>query len=166
MRHVTMSTALALSFAAFSLSTPASAVTVKKEPVAKHRRVAVAVPVKKVVAVKAQGVASAAPVRKAAVVKQRRVASVAPTANVYTQAPDEVRMVRVETTKVVSSTPSTGIRMPRLFASADPVSEARRWIGTNPTDRNSLWCARFMNFVLERSGYQGTGSDAAKSFAS
>jgi uncharacterized protein (TIGR02594 family) len=53
-----------------------------------------------------------------------------------------------------------------MFASADPVSEARRWIGTNPTDRNSLWCARFMNFVLERSGYEGTGSDAARSFAS
>jgi uncharacterized protein (TIGR02594 family) len=30
---------------------------------------------------------------------------------------------------------------------------------------NRLWCARFMNFVLERSGFSGTGSDAAKSFA-
>jgi uncharacterized protein (TIGR02594 family) len=57
-------------------------------------------------------------------------------------------------------------RLPHLFASPDPVLEARRWIGTNPTDRNNLWCARFMNFVLERSGYKGTGSDAAKSFAS
>jgi uncharacterized protein (TIGR02594 family) len=57
-------------------------------------------------------------------------------------------------------------RMPRLFASSDPVEEARRWIGTNPTDMSRRWCARFMNFVLERSGYAGTGSDAAKSFAS
>ncbi len=56
-------------------------------------------------------------------------------------------------------------RLPHLFASPDPVLEARRWIGTNPTDRNTLWCARFMNFVLERSGFRGTGSDAAKSFA-
>ena len=51
-------------------------------------------------------------------------------------------------------------RMPALFASPDPVMEARRWIGTNPTDRSTLWCARFMNFVLERSGFKGTGSVA------
>jgi len=46
------------------------------------------------------------------------------------------------------------------------VAEARRWLGKNPTGRARLWCARFMNFVLERTGYAGTGSDAAKSFAS
>jgi uncharacterized protein (TIGR02594 family) len=46
------------------------------------------------------------------------------------------------------------------------VAEARRWIGTNPTNRNSLWCGAFMNFVLQRSGHEGTGSDLAKSFAS
>jgi uncharacterized protein (TIGR02594 family) len=27
-----------------------------------------------------------------------------------------------------------------------------------------LWCARFMNFVLARVGYRGTGSDLAMSF--
>jgi len=46
------------------------------------------------------------------------------------------------------------------------VAEARRWLGTNPTKRSTLWCAAFMNFVLERSGKTGTGSDMAKSFAS
>lgn len=46
------------------------------------------------------------------------------------------------------------------------VAEARRWIGTNPTARATLWCARFMNFVLERLGLPGTESDVAKSFAS
>lgn len=46
------------------------------------------------------------------------------------------------------------------------VSEARRWLGTNPTGRSSLWCARFMNFVLGRTGHGGTGSDLARSFAS
>jgi uncharacterized protein (TIGR02594 family) len=46
------------------------------------------------------------------------------------------------------------------------VAEARRWIGTNPTTRATLWCARFMNFVLERIGLPGTASDLAKSFAS
>jgi len=46
------------------------------------------------------------------------------------------------------------------------VAEARRWIGTNPTTRPTLWCARFMNFVLARLGLPGTESDLAKSFAS
>ena len=46
------------------------------------------------------------------------------------------------------------------------VAEARRWLGTNPTNRSSLWCGAFMNFVLQRSGHEGTGSDLAKSFAS
>jgi uncharacterized protein (TIGR02594 family) len=36
----------------------------------------------------------------------------------------------------------------------------------NPTGRGPLWCARFMNMVLERSGHHGTGSDLARSFAS
>ena len=45
------------------------------------------------------------------------------------------------------------------------VSEARRYLGGNPTGRGSLWCARFMNMVLARTGHQGTGSDMASSFA-
>jgi len=52
------------------------------------------------------------------------------------------------------------------FGSSDVVAEARRYIGGNPTGRASLWCARFMNMVLQRSGHQGTGSDMARSFAS
>lgn len=45
------------------------------------------------------------------------------------------------------------------------VSEARRYVGGNPTGRGSLWCARFMNMVLEKTGHHGTGSDMASSFA-
>lgn len=45
------------------------------------------------------------------------------------------------------------------------VAEARKYMGTNPTDRKRLWCARFMNYVLAKLGYEGTNSDAAKSFA-
>ena len=48
---------------------------------------------------------------------------------------------------------------------SDLVSEARRYMGGNPTSRASLWCARFMNMVLERTGHRGTGSDMASSFA-
>jgi uncharacterized protein (TIGR02594 family) len=52
------------------------------------------------------------------------------------------------------------------FGSSTLVAEARRYIGGNPTSRASLWCARFMNMVLQREGYRGTGSDMARSFAS
>ncbi|EKS32729.1 TIGR02594 family protein [Afipia clevelandensis] len=53
------------------------------------------------------------------------------------------------------------------FGGSNVVAEARRYIGSgNPTGRASLWCARFMNMVLERSGHKGTGSDMARSFAS
>lgn len=51
------------------------------------------------------------------------------------------------------------------FGSSNIVAEARRYIGGNPTGRRSLWCARFMNMVLQRSGHKGTGSDMARSFA-
>ena len=52
------------------------------------------------------------------------------------------------------------------FSSSGVVAEARRYVGGNPTGRGRLWCARFMNMVLERSGHRGTGSDMARSFAS
>ena len=52
------------------------------------------------------------------------------------------------------------------FTSSNVVAEARRYLGGNPTGRGSLWCARFMNMVLQHSGYRGTGSDMARSFAS
>jgi uncharacterized protein (TIGR02594 family) len=46
------------------------------------------------------------------------------------------------------------------------VSQARAYLGSNPTGKASLWCARFLNMVLERNGRRGTGSDMASSFAS
>ena len=65
-----------------------------------------------------------------------------------------------------SSTASEGMSSSAGFGSSNVVAEARRYIGGNPTGRGSLWCARFMNMVLQRSGYRGTGSDLARSFAS
>lgn len=56
----------------------------------------------------------------------------------------------------------SGLGRPRASAL---VAEARRYLGTNPTGRARLWCARFVNFVLAKVGQPGTGSDAAKSFA-
>jgi len=51
------------------------------------------------------------------------------------------------------------------LSSSSLVSEARRYLGGNPTGRGSLWCARFMNMVLQHTGHHGTGSDMANSFA-
>jgi uncharacterized protein (TIGR02594 family) len=62
-------------------------------------------------------------------------------------------------------TPTGGVAAPVSFASSSVVAEARRYLGGNPTGRGSLWCARFMNMVLQHSGYRGTGSDMANSFA-
>lgn len=67
---------------------------------------------------------------------------------------------------LVSSTYSGGMSTSGGSSSSNVVAEARRYIGGNPTGRGSLWCARFMNMVLQRSGYRGTGSDMARSFAS
>ncbi len=52
------------------------------------------------------------------------------------------------------------------LGSSDVVSEARRYLGTNPTGRSTLWCAAFMNMVLERAGHKVSGSNMARSFAS
>ena len=51
------------------------------------------------------------------------------------------------------------------FGTSSIVAEARRYLGSNPTGRGGLWCARFLNLVLQRTGYPGTGSDMANSFA-
>jgi uncharacterized protein (TIGR02594 family) len=65
-----------------------------------------------------------------------------------------------------SSVAPGGMAISGGFGSSNVVAEARRYIGGNPTGRGSLWCARFMNMVLQHSGYRGTGSDLARSFAS
>jgi uncharacterized protein (TIGR02594 family) len=44
-----------------------------------------------------------------------------------------------------------------------PVAEHYR--GTNPTGQSRAWCAVFANMVLKRTGFHGTGSAAAVSFA-
>src|SRR5262245_52421982 len=63
-----------------------------------------------------------------------------------------------------NAVPNTGgVIAEGSVASSGLVSEARRYLGGNPTGRSSLWCARFMNLVLQHSGYRGTGSDMANS---
>lgn len=51
------------------------------------------------------------------------------------------------------------------FGSSSVVEEARKYLGTNPTGRRSLWCGAFMDMVLKRTGHAG-GGNLAKSYAS
>jgi len=67
---------------------------------------------------------------------------------------------------LMSGAAAGGMTNSSSLGSSNVVAEARRYLGGNPTGRGSLWCARFMNLVLQRSGYRGTGSDMARSFAS
>jgi uncharacterized protein (TIGR02594 family) len=70
------------------------------------------------------------------------------------------RKARSATTQVAAAYAATS-------GSYSPVvAEARRYLGTNPTRRRSLWCGAFMNLVLERTGHKRGPSDLAKSFAS
>lgn len=51
--------------------------------------------------------------------------------------------------------------------SSDLVSVARSQLGNGAIyGRATLWCARFVNTILMRTGHHGTGSDLAKSFLS
>jgi uncharacterized protein (TIGR02594 family) len=42
--------------------------------------------------------------------------------------------------------------------SSSLVAEARRYLGTNPTGRRSLWCGAFMDMVLRETGHPGGGN--------
>lgn len=64
-----------------------------------------------------------------------------------------------------AATTSTSFTPMAGFGSSGLVEQARRYIGSNPTGMGALWCARFMNMVLEKSGHRGTGSNMASSFA-
>jgi uncharacterized protein (TIGR02594 family) len=44
------------------------------------------------------------------------------------------------------------------FSDNSLVAEARKYIGTNPTGRGSLWCGAFMDLVLKRTGHPGGGN--------
>ncbi len=44
------------------------------------------------------------------------------------------------------------------FVSNDLVADARRYIGTNPTGRRSLWCGAFMDKILRDTGHKGGGN--------
>ena len=76
------------------------------------------------------------------------------------------REVERSQASLMTGSESSGTATSGGFGGSSVVAEARRYLGGNPTGRASLWCARFMNLVLERTGHRGTGSDMARSFAS
>ena len=47
------------------------------------------------------------------------------------------------------------------FSTNSLVSEARKYLGTNPTGRARLWCGAFMDLVLKRTGHAGGGNLAS-----
>lgn len=77
----------------------------------------------------------------------------------------KARHAREERAMRLVSTPTTEPPKRPMLGWPALVSEARKYMGTNPTARSRLWCATFMNMVLAKVGYSGTNSDAAKSFA-
>ena len=44
------------------------------------------------------------------------------------------------------------------FTGNSLVEQARKYIGTNPTGRSSLWCGAFMDMVLKQTGHSGGGN--------
>lgn len=79
----------------------------------------------------------------------------------------EATTVTVRSKRKARSVTQTAAAYAATSGSYSPVvAEARRYLGTNPTKRRSLWCGAFMNLVLERTGHERGSSDLAKSFAS
>lgn len=44
------------------------------------------------------------------------------------------------------------------FTSNDLVSQARAYMGTNPTGRGRAWCGAFLDMVLKKTGHKGGGN--------
>ena len=86
-------------------------------------------------------------------------AAVQPAPVAQTQTRKAARVARTRATTAHASAPvetSTS-----WGSSSSLVSEARRYLGTNPTNRRSLWCGAFMDMVLKRTGHQGGGNLAS-----
>lgn len=57
--------------------------------------------------------------------------------------------------------PSRPLPQVSFFSGNSLVSEARKYIGGNPTGRKTLWCGAFMDLVLKRTGHKGGGNLAS-----
>jgi len=53
---------------------------------------------------------------------------------------------------------SPAARPDTLFNGSALIAEARKYIGTNPTRRATLWCGAFLDMVLRKTGHRGGGN--------
>jgi uncharacterized protein (TIGR02594 family) len=69
----------------------------------------------------------------------------------------KVRAARAPVAAAYASTAATSY----AASGSSVVAEARRYLGTNPTNRRSLWCGAFMDMVLQKTGHKGGGNLAS-----
>jgi uncharacterized protein (TIGR02594 family) len=79
------------------------------------------------------------------------------------QSADSLSDNRADARLMLDGPHTSGIRSEGGVSGVLPVAE--RYRGTNPTGSSRPWCAIFANMILARTGYRGTGSAAARSFA-
>lgn len=66
-----------------------------------------------------------------------------------------------DSAQVVSSGNGSGTGVgatPPEFNGKALIAEARRYLGTNPTKRATLWCGAFLDMVLRKTGHRGGGN--------
>lgn len=68
----------------------------------------------------------------------------------------QVRLILVRV--LLALTCSLAVLTTTPAAAQSLVSEAERYIGTNPTGKSRLWCGAFMDMVLRRTGHKGGGN--------
>ena len=100
------------------------------------------------------------------------VAATSAFADVSENQKSEPAVVQTSAKTVNSKRKARAVRAPATAAyaaapasSSSVVAEARRYLGTNPTSRRSLWCGAFMDMVLQRTGHKA-GGNLASSYAS
>ena len=162
-------TLLAICSIAFSVSATSAFADVgdssenpKAQPVVAHRP-AKAVHTKRSKAVKVvrthQATAAYSPAPAYSPEPGTVTAAVQPAPVAQTQTRKAARVARTRATTAHASAPAE--TSTSWGSSSSLVSEARRYLGTNPTNRRSLWCGAFMDMVLKRTGHQGGGNLAS-----
>ena len=104
--------------------------------------------------------------------QQQRVVKRAPSVNPYYGGPGSPKRYGFEDERsfahgpAMSSRRHARMRLQRapvasvasLGGGGSLVADARRYLGTNPTGRRSLWCGAFMDKVLRDTGHRGGGN--------
>lgn len=104
--------------------------------------------------------------------RHQRIAEGAPRINPYYGGPGSPKRYAFEDGSSFAHGPATRSRRHarmRLHGAPVPsvagfgggsrlVADARRYLGTNPTGRRSLWCGAFMDKVLRDTGHRGGGN--------